>query len=73
MNLDPRLDKLELIASQRTFNEIAVWDRDNSFVLAGLRVNVGEMMFLIVKVVHQNNHALEHRYDWHRVDYTLVV
>ena len=44
----------------------SIFNAEHSFRASKYRVNTGNMMLLIISLIHAHNNAIKHGYDWHR-------
>jgi len=60
VNFYPRMDQFQFSRSEISFQQGAVGNRDNGLFFAVFNMDVRLTVFLIVKVVHENDNAVKH-------------
>jgi hypothetical protein len=65
VNFNPSLYQVQFNVSESSFQDRAVRDGYNRFIIATFNVYVRLAMLLIVEVVHQYDNAEKHRNDGH--------
>jgi hypothetical protein len=65
VNFNPSLYQLHFSGSESPFQDRAMRDGNNRFIITTFNVHVRLAMLLIVEVVHQYDNAVKHRNDGH--------